>query len=619
MPQESRIISALRRHRGLTLAGVDAVAWVVALCCATALRLENLTFSSDLTFEHSGAVPVRGVLAIAAVAIVAHLVLATLLRLHQGRTATASVEELFLLGTVVALAGFVATVVNLVWDTVGVPNSATVIAALLTYCLTAWTRGLWRLLTRGRRPVGSTAPRVVVVGAGEGGRQLVSSMLNDPHQHWNPVAFVDDDPYKKHFRFRGVSVRGTIADLADVATQTTASTVIIAVPSAVADVVNRITSEALALGLDVKVLPGVGQLLEGNGISYRSLRDVEPADLLGRHQIETDVESIAAYLTGRRVLVTGAGGSIGSELCRQITRFSPAAVAFLDRDESALHALALSLDGRADLGSEQIVLADLRDADRIDQVFADFRPEIVFHSAALKHVNVLENHAGEALQTNVWGTLNLLEAAERHGVERFVNISTDKAADPVNVLGYSKRVAERLTAERSLHASGTYLSVRFGNVFGTNGSVIKTFSAQIDAGGPVTVTDPNVTRYFMTVHEAVQLVIQAAVIGRDGEALVLDMGEPVRIEEVARRMIEMSQEDVRIVYTGLKPGEKLHEQLFGEDETDVRDVHPLISHIAVPVLGPAACRKLTPTGPNAQVKQALRDLAFVDAPIGSPA
>ncbi|RYJ02342.1 MAG: polysaccharide biosynthesis protein, partial [Actinomycetales bacterium] len=427
--------------------------------------------------------------------------------------------------------------------------------------------------------------RAVVVGAGDGGRQLISSMLNDPQQHWNPVAIVDDDPRRKHYRYRGVSVRGKISDLTDVAEQSGASTVVIAIPSAGSGLVAQITDAALEADLDVKVLPGVDQLLV-EGVTVRSVRSLEPSDLLGRHHVETDVESIAAYLAGKRVLVTGAGGSIGSELCRQIVRFSPAAVAFLDRDESALHTLALSIDGRADLESDNIVLADIRDRIRVEEIFSTFKPEIVFHSAALKHVNVLEHHASEALQTNVWGTLNLLDAAERHGVERFVNISTDKAADPSNVLGYSKRAAERLTAERSQRASGTYLSVRFGNVFGTNGSVIRTFAAQIEAGGPITVTDPQVTRYFMTVHEAVQLVIQAAAIGSDGEALVLEMGEPVSILEVARRMIELSHEDVRIVFTGLKPGEKLHEQLFGEGEVGTAPVHPMISHVAVPPLQP---------------------------------
>lgn len=615
---KASLIEILRNRRLVSLGLLDVSAWMVALYFATALRLEDLAVVPRSTLTATDAVPLFGVLAVGAVAGAAHLLTAWLFRLHHGRSAMASIDELFLLGTVVALAGVVATLFNVVSPAVGVPHSAPIIAAFLTFCLAAWARGLWRLVTRERVGMSrATAPRVVIVGAGEGGRQLVASMLNDPKERWNPVAFVDDDPRKKHFRFRGLSVLGRIDDVVQVAADVRASGVVLAIPSASTELVNRITSDALAHGLDVKILPGVDQLLDG--ITVRSVRSLEPGDLLGRHQIETDLESIAAYLSGKRVLVTGAGGSIGSELCRQIVRFSPAAVAFLDRDESALHTLALSIDGRADLESDHIVLADIRDSQRLEEVFSDFRPEIVFHSAALKHVNVLERHASEALQTNVWGTLNLLDAAERHHVERFVNISTDKAADPVNVLGYSKRIAERLTAERSERAYGTYLSVRFGNVFGTNGSVIKTFAAQIEAGGPVTVTDPLVTRYFMTVHEAVELVVQAAAIGRDGEALVLDMGEPVSILELAQRMISLSQEDVRVVFTGLKVGEKLHEDLFGVDEISTPAVHGLISHVTVPPIRPFEALRVDRSQSNDVVTAGLAELANRPVTIKSPA
>jgi FlaA1/EpsC-like NDP-sugar epimerase len=284
------------------------------------------------------------------------------------------------------------------------------------------------------------------------------------------------------------------------------------------------------------------------------------------------------------VLVTGAGGSIGSELCNQLVRFAPAALVMLDRDESALHGLQLRLEGRAMLDDRNLVVADVRDAERMEQVFAEHRPEVVFHAAALKHLPLLEMHPGEAVKTNIWGTQHVLQAASQAGVDRFVNISTDKAADPISVLGYSKRIAEKLTAGTASSTSGTYLSVRFGNVLGSRGSVLTAFHAQIEAGGPITVTDADVTRYFMTVQEAVQLVIQAGAVGRDGEALVLDMGEPVRIADVARRLAAEAPRPVEIVYTGLRPGEKLHEVLLGADEADDRPAHPLISHVGVPPL-----------------------------------
>jgi len=287
------------------------------------------------------------------------------------------------------------------------------------------------------------------------------------------------------------------------------------------------------------------------------------------------------------VLVTGAGGSIGSELCRQIHRFGPAELIMLDRDETALHGVQLSLHGRALLDSPDVVLGDIRDIQFVTRLFEQRRPDVVFHAAALKHLPMLEQYPGEAVKTNIWGTLSVLDAAKSVGVERFVNISTDKAANPCSVLGYSKRLAEGLTASAAHDADGTFLSVRFGNVLGSRGSVLTTFAAQIEAGGPVTVTDPSVTRYFMTVQEAVQLVIQAAAIGRDGEALVLEMGQPVRIADVAQQLIDLADSEARIVFTGLRHGEKMHEDLFSDDEPDDRPVHPQVSHVGVPrVMGP---------------------------------
>jgi FlaA1/EpsC-like NDP-sugar epimerase len=309
-------------------------------------------------------------------------------------------------------------------------------------------------------------------------------------------------------------------------------------------------------------------------------------DMIGRQPVDTDVAAIAHYLTGRRLLVTGAGGSIGSELCRQIHKFAPAALIMLDRDESALHAVQLSIYGQGLLDSPQVVLADIRDRASLDAIFAELAPEVVFHAAALKHLPLLERYPLEAWNTNVIGTLNVLEASAAAGVRRFVNISTDKAADPISALGYSKRLAEQLTSWMSRRTEGSYLSVRFGNVLGSRGSVLHAFQAQIEGGGPVTVTDPQVSRYFMTVSEACQLVVQAGAIGRPGEALVLDMGEPVRILDVARRMIAAAGAPVEIVFTGLRGGEKLHESPLGVGEDGDRRIHPLISHVVVPPVRP---------------------------------
>jgi FlaA1/EpsC-like NDP-sugar epimerase len=281
----------------------------------------------------------------------------------------------------------------------------------------------------------------------------------------------------------------------------------------------------------------------------------------------------------------------------------------LDRDETALHALQLSIDGRALLDSPNLVLLDIRDRTGIEALFVERRPEVVFHAAALKHLSMLERHPGEGVKTNVWGTLNMLEASVRHGVERFVNVSTDKAVDPCSVLGYSKRICERLTAAAGASScDGTYLSVRFGNVLGSRGSVFHTFTAQISSKVPVTVTDPEVRRYFMTVEEAIQLVIHAGAVGTSGEALVLDMGEPVLIADVARRMIAEVDEAIDVVYTGLRPGEKLNEVLFNDDEPDQRPCHPLISHVVVPPLHPGRIPTLDPFAPAAALVPQIREL-----------
>lgn len=317
----------------------------------------------------------------------------------------------------------------------------------------------------------------------------------------------------------------------------------------------------------------------------QDLRDIDVTDLLGRDPVDTDVVACARFLQGKRVLVTGAGGSIGSELCRQLVGFEPAKVLMLDRDESALHSLQLSMTGRALLDTEDVILADIRDSDALQRIFQRHRPHVVFHAAALKHLPMLEQYPEEAWKTNVLGTANVLDAARAVGVEVFVNISTDKAANPSSVLGYSKRIAERLTAGVARETPGKYVSVRFGNVLGSRGSVLPVFAEQIARGGPVTVTDPGVTRFFMMIPEACQLVIQATAVGGNGEALVLDMGQPVRILDVAQQMIEMSgRHDVAIDFTGLREGEKMHEELMGDWEGRRTTSHQLIDAVDVPPL-----------------------------------
>ena len=460
------------------------------------------------------------------------------------------------------------------------PRSAIVAGGILGLFFTAASRYTWRLVREQlRRPSAQTAKKILVYGAGEGGIQIVSTMLRNPNSTYLPVGFLDDNTSTHRLRISGVPVLGGKESIEKAAARTGATSLLIAIPSADSDVVSEIAQLARQAKLDVKILPPV-QSLDERQVDASDIRDLTDEDLLGRRRVKINLDEISQYLVNRRVLVTGAGGSIGSELCRQLVRFNPAEIIMLDRDESALHEVQLSIYGRALLDTPQTVLADLRDERAINEIFETRKPQVVFHAAALKHLPLLERYPHEAYQTNVLGTLTMLKASQRASVEVFVNISTDKAANPISVLGYSKRIAERLTADFAFSSGGgKYISVRFGNVLGSRGSVLMSFRDQIAKGGPVTVTHRGVTRYFMTISEAVQLVIQAGAIGSTGEILVLDMGKPVNIHEVAEQLVRNSGKPIKIEVVGLRVGEKVHEELFGAGELDERPRHPLISHV----------------------------------------
>ena len=474
---------------------------------------------------------------------------------------------------------------NWIFDPRLLPMSAIWFAGVVGLVLMAGIRYAWRLLLERRNRPGIDADRMIVFGAGDGGDQAIRAMLQAPHSPYLPVAILDDDPLKKRLSIKGVRVLGGSSDIAEVAKAVSATVFLVAMPSIDGELLTRITKEAESSGLIVKVLPAVDQLLSGD-ISVDDIRDLTEADLLGRHQIALDLSSIAQYLAGRRVLVTGAGGSIGSELCRQLSKFNPKELMMLDRDESALHEVQLSMTGAAMLDTPDVILCDIRDQIGLEKIFVARRPEVVFHAAALKHLPMLEQYPIEAFKTNVIGTLNVVRACKLVSVARFVNISTDKAADPISVLGYSKRIAEKITSTVTSTDSqaGVYVSVRFGNVLNSRGSVLTTFREQISRGGPVTVTHPDVTRYFMTIPEAVQLLIQAGALGSQAEVLVLDMGKPVRILDVAERMIAQSQKKIEIKFSSLRVGEKIDEDRLGVGEDDRRPFHRLISHTNVPMM-----------------------------------
>lgn len=527
-----------------------------------------------------------GVVLYAVLACVLQGMVGAALMLYRGRYRIATFEETFGLALAVGVVGGLLAASFIGLSAPGSFPRATAVltppVALLSMAAGRFAYRAWR----DRLAPCADAERVLIYGAGNAGYQLLRLIREDPRSPYRVVGFIDDAKSKRNLRLLGVPVLGRHKKLVEVAVQHGVTTVILAIPGAGATLVRRVSATVEGAGLRLLVLPPVHELIGGR-VRLSDVREVDIADVLGRRQIETNVGEIAGYLGEQVVMVTGAGGSIGSELARQIHRYGPRDLVLLDRDESALHAVQLSIYGRALLDTPDMVLADIRDEAALEAVFVRHRPDVVFHAAALKHLPMLEQYPHEGWKTNVGGTLNLLRAAERHGCRTFVNVSTDKAAEPTSVLGRTKQCAERLTSHYAVRTGGMYVSVRFGNVLGSRGSMLHTFTQQIDTGGPVTVTHPDVTRYFMTIPEACELTIQAAAIGAPGEVLVLDMGEPVRILDVARRLVVQSRRNVEIVFTGLRAGEKLHEVLFNAGERGTVRRHPMISHVPVPPLDPA--------------------------------
>ncbi len=471
-------------------------------------------------------------------------------------------------------------------NTSRLPRSIAVFDYLLLLAFIAGTRLLARSLIE--RPLGGLVARgkeVLIVGAGDAGQLMVREMQRNRQLHYTPVGFVDDDLRKRGDRIHGVKILGTTDDLAHLLRDNKPDEVLIAIPSAPGGTRRKIVETCTAAHVPVKTLPGLHELIAGDLNLAGQIRPVQVEDVLGRQQVEVDLDAVATYVKGKTVLVTGAGGSIGSELCRQLARLGVARIVLVDKGESGLFEIERELVDERDFTAGIPVLSNSGDREKMRQVFERYRPQVLFHAAAYKHVGMLEANPLQAVSNNVLATRTLAEVAVEFGVERFVLISTDKAANPKNVMGQSKAVCEWIVESFALHpeVDTRFVAVRFGNVLGSSGSVIPIFRRQIERGGPVTVTNPDMTRFFMTIPEASSLVVQAGAMGGRGQVYVLDMGEPVRILDLAKQMIRLSgrnEADIPIVFTGARAGEKVHEVLWNEGEAVGPTSHPKIMRAA---------------------------------------
>lgn len=538
---------------------------------------------------------------IAAIWVVVRVFWLFIYRFYHQAWEYASIRELLVTGTAVTMGSLTLFAANFFLPFDGFPQRVPRSIFFIEWFLAMFLLGGSRLLIRIRHDAGKqqsnlhrenqatsaakTGKRLLIIGAGDAGALALREVQRSTD--WQVVGFIDDDPKKHGQVVGGVRVFGGRESISDVVKTKEVDEILIAMPSASRHTMRELFAAAQKTGRPVRTLPAVYELINGR-VTVNQIREVQIEDLLGREPVKTDLRSIAAYLSGRTVLVTGAGGSIGSELCRQIARFRPGLLVLLGHGENSIFLIEGELRRTYPQLPLQAVIADIRDGAKIQRLFTDFRPAVVFHAAAHKHVPLMEINPDEAVSNNVFGTLNLVEGADRVGVERFVMISTDKAVRPVNAMGCSKRVAEMIVQRANAHSKTRFVAVRFGNVLGSRGSVIPIFKRQIAAGGPVTVTHPEMRRYFMTIPEAVQLVIQAGALGEGGEIFLLNMGEPVRILDLARDMIRLSglepDVDIPVVFIGPRPGEKLFEELATKGEDVMPTRHPKIVKLRCPVV-----------------------------------
>ena len=522
----------------------------------------------------------------ALLSLAAYYVFSYFLNLYWRDWEYASVYEVITVVKCVSAAVIVSTIAGIVWFKTLVTWQFVVVLWLLLVCAVGGVRLSMRIFREYfvDSVVMENAKPTLIVGAGAAGTLLVRQMLMHPKMRMMPVAFVDDDPEKQRKDIYGVRILGTTKDIEKIVQHMGITKVVIAMPSLPNKKLNEVYDVARKTGAECVILPNIDEVMSGN-LHVQQLRNVEIEDLLGRDPVELDQTLIEKQLRGKRILVTGAGGSIGSEICRQVSSFRPKELIILGHGENSIYQLNMELLGKyAEHFRITPVIADVQDRKRIFEVMEKYCPDVVYHAAAHKHVPLMEINPREAVKNNILGTRNVAEAANHAKVKTFVMISTDKAVNPPNIMGATKRLCEMIVQDMATKSDSTkYVAVRFGNVLGSRGSVIPLFKKQIAKGGPITVTHPDIVRYFMTIPEAAQLVIQAGSLARGGEIFVLDMGKPVRIVDLAKNLIRLSgysEDDIEIKFTGLRPGEKMYEELLNEGEINPKQIFPKI-HIGI--------------------------------------
>jgi FlaA1/EpsC-like NDP-sugar epimerase len=511
--------------------------------------------------------------------LIGHHVFSFIYKLYKKAWEYASIGELLIIFKVITFSIMVAASVQLVTSQ-NIHFRMLAVTWMLHMLLIGGSRFIWRMFRDAYIKKADDKKRTLIVGAGSAGAMIARQLLNNHHAELIPVAFIDDDVKKQHLDILGIPVIGGVEHIEKRVQELDIDNVVIAIPSLNKRELNVIFQECAKTKAKTQILPMIEDLATGK-VSVNQFRDVQVEDLLGRDPVELDLDSISEYVTDKVVLVTGAGGSIGSEICRQVAKFNPKKLVLLGHGENSIYTIEMELkDSCKDAAIEFITeIADLQDESKMMVVMDIYKPHVVYHAAAHKHVPLMERSPEEAVKNNVIGTMNAAKAASMNGVETFVMISTDKAVNPTSVMGSTKRIAEMVIQYMDQTSRTKFVAVRFGNVLGSRGSVIPRFKKQIQDGGPVTVTHPDMIRYFMTIPEASRLVIQAGALAKGGEIFVLDMGEPVKIVDLAKNLIKLSGnsvEEIGIEFTGIRPGEKLFEELFKENEVNEQQIYPKI-------------------------------------------